>query len=480
MARQKLYAAIAQDFANSITAGNFISGDKLPSLREIMAARGVSQSTAMRAMIELEGRGLVVARPRSGYIVSPRSQERGQPESSGLAPTAPAPESAAEPTAVAIKGLIGELFDAFARPDLISLGVAELDPALIPSAALTAAARAAERRYGASVYRKPDVRGLEDLRRSVSRQLARKGVQTSPDEIIITSSQASAMALALRTVIPNGGVVAVESPTYFGILRELEGVGAQVIEIAADPQDGLDVAALIRLADRRRLDAVVLNPVFSNPFGSLMPPQAMRLLTAAMADRGVPVIEDDVYSDLSFDGRVPPALASFDRSGNVLYCGSFSKTVSPALRIGWCWPGKRFGAALAVQKAHAPTTAAPQQFALACFMQGRRYSQHTTRLRDLFASQDAQIRSAIHGAFPPGTAASSPKGGFLYWVRVPAPFEAMRFYREALDIGVSIAPGPLFSATRRYSNCIRLSFGLRMSDKIFGAIEALGQLARKM
>ena len=474
------YQSIVDRLSSAIENGVYRHGERLPSVRSLMTSEGISQSTAVRVMIELETQGFAVSRHRSGFYARRPVLTAARTTSHDLIDIPAPTESSTVPHDVNIQNLIQDLFRAFETPGLIALGAAEVAKNLLPTAELTSAMKRAVRLHGSSIYQTTSPHGVYGLRRAIAVVLQRRGLSITPDEVLITGGETDAMALALRAVTKPGDAVAVESPTFFGVLQVIEEAGLRAIEIATHPTTGIDVDQLIQAADEGKFQVVVLNPTFENPFGCCMEPYALRAVAEAMAQRSIPIIEDDVYSDLSFRSRPAKALASYDTADNTIYCGSFSKVLSPGFRVGWCVPA-RYASKISDLQARRPATVSTlSQFTLFEYLAGRRYSKHVSKLADVFARQKSSIRQLIKDHFPEGTTATNPDGGFLFWIEVPSPFDAMCFYRRALDAGISIAPGPIFSASGRFKQAFRLSVGRRLTPEVKTAIRALGKIAHEM
>jgi DNA-binding transcriptional MocR family regulator len=474
-----LYLELAERIAGAIKMRTYAPGERLPSVRALMQSEAVSQATAMRAMVELENRGLVVSYQRSGFYVKASTSKPSdiQRNSAELLRVPQPTETSFEPSPVNIQHLTRDLLRAFQMPGLMAFGAAELAANLLPSAELKTAARDALRKHGAHILTTPGPHGLAGLRQAVARVLATRGMVVAAQDVLITAGESDAMALALRAVTKPGDIVAVESPTYFGILQEIEEAGLRAVEISTDPKTGIDVDELIRKADDTGIQAVVLNPTFENPFGCCMQPQAVRAVVEAMGKRSIPIIEDDVYGDLGFEGVRTRALASFDTEGNTIHCGSFSKVLSPGLRVGWCVPGKYADEIMALQERRPAHVSTLSQCTLIEYLAGRKYARHCNSITALFEHQKPVIREIMREHFPAGTTATDPSGGFLFWVEVPAPFDAMLFYRLALGAGISIAPGPIFSASGRFARAFRLSMGRKLTPEVRKALKTLGKIA---
>ncbi len=477
-----LYLEIADRLAGAIRLRTYAPGDRLPSVRALMRTEAVSQATAIHAMVELENRGLVVSHQRSGFFVKPPLPKPniGAVDNAGALPVPKPTQSSIEPSAVSIQDLARDLLRAFQTPGLLSFGAAELAANLLPSTDLKVATRNALRKQGAHILATPGPHGLAGLRQAVARLLATRGMVVSAHDVLITAGETDAMALALRAVTKPGYIVAVESPTYFGILQEIEEAGLQALEISTNPKTGIDVDELTRKADEIGIQAVILNPTFENPFGCCMEPHALRAVVEAMQKRSIPVIEDDVYADLGFEGMRTRSMASFDTAGNTIYCGSFSKVLSPGLRVGWCVPGKYAEKVMALQERRPANVSTLAQSTLIEYLAGRRYAKHCGRITGMFEYQKPIIRDIIKEHFPVGTTATDPAGGFLFWVEIPAPFDAMIFYRKALAAGISIAPGPIFSASGRFGRAFRLSVGRKLTPEARRAVKTLGKIAHEV
>ena len=467
------YQAIARKLIAQIESGVFRDGERLPSVRKIMLQEGVSLTTAARALQEVEDAGFATSKPRSGIYARVTARARTKPADEALQPTA----TARSGHKVTIHHMVEQIFHEAGSPGLVALGSAEIDARLQPYADLNRTLGAMARKLGAATTHYCLPPGYLPLRQQIARLMATRGIVTTPDDIVVTAGESEAKEIALRAVTRPGDLVAVESPTYFGILQWLEKLQLRAVEIATHPATGLSVEALERVMKRQRVAAIAINPTFQNPFGCVMAPDVARSLLALAAAHDVPVIEDDVYSDLYFGAARHLPVKAYDERDQVIYCSSLSKTLAPGLRIGWYVKNKARAALDSMQMTRNFGTSALPQILLAEYLGSGRYERHARGLRHLFAAQNPVIRAAILDAFPEGTKVSSPQGGYVYWVDVPAPFDAMQFRGKALQAGISLSPGPLFSASGRFANALRLCFGHAYTDGTARAIARLGALA---
>jgi DNA-binding transcriptional MocR family regulator len=467
-----LYEQVADKVEKLIRTGALRAGDRLPSVRRAGAQHGVSLTTAVQAYVTLENRGLIEARPKSGFFV--RSLLREQL----LEPTVSKPARAAK--LVGLADLQARLFDAARLPDVVPLGAAYPGAENLPVARLGRIMAGVARTAGAAgiVYDMPP--GSEKLRREIARRSLDWGSNLSPEEIITTCGGTEALGLCLRAVTKPGDVVAVESPTYFGVLQQIEELRLRAVEIPMHPRDGMDLDALERVVKKQRLAACLAVPNFNNPLGSLMPPAHKLRLLEILARREIPLIEDDINGALAHDEVSPHVAQGADRLGLVMLCGAFSKTIAPGYRVGWVAPGRFFERVKSLKFTNTLATASLPQFAIAEFLANGGYDHHRRALCRNFREQISRMSEAIAEAFPPGTKLTRPRGGFVLWVELPKNVSALELHDRALREKISIAPGPMFSASRQFGNFIRLNCGHPWSPRIESAIGALGQMVRKL
>jgi len=463
------YEQLAELITGLVDDGVLRPGSRAPSLRRLCKDQRTSLSTALQAYQLLEDRGVLEARPRSGFYVSHRARVRLE------APSISAPPG--RPTSVAISATLLKLLEHAADPRLVPLGCA------IPSAELLAAGRLdrflsrAARVKGMhyNVYTAP--KGDMLLRQQITRRALRWGKAQSPEDIIITSGCTEALTLALRSVSRPGDTVAIESPTYFGLLHVLEASDLKALELPTDPASGVDLEALERALETKSVTACLLSSSFNNPLGCTMPDDSKIALLRLLAKHDVPLIEDDVYGDIYFGAERPKPFSALDPSGDTIYCSSFSKTIAPGYRIGWLATRRHMQRVLEYKLASTLSSPALPQAALADFLSCGGYDSHLRRIRRTFAENIDQMIRAIARSFPSGTKVSRPAGGFVLWVELPKPIDGHTLFDEALQHGICFAPGNAFSASGRYGHFLRLSCGHSWDRRIEAGVTTLGALA---
>jgi DNA-binding transcriptional MocR family regulator len=216
---------------------------------------------------------------------------------------------------------------------------------------------------------------------------------------------------------------------------------------------------------------------FQNPLGSLMPDEKKRALVELLTRHEVPLIEDDVYGELYFGSKRPLPAKAFDTKGLVLHCSSFSKCLAPGYRIGWAAPGRYSQAVARLKLTTTLSASAPAQAALADYLAKGSYDRHLRQLRHTLSVQQSAVMQAVVRHFPSGTKATRPNGGYFLWIELPGKSNALAIHRQALSLGISVAPGPMFSAQRGFVNCLRLNYGHVWDERAEAALVALGRLA---
>jgi DNA-binding transcriptional MocR family regulator len=274
--------------------------------------------------------------------------------------------------------------------------------------------------------------------------------------------------------------VAIERPTYFGIFNLLKSLGLRALEVPTDPVTGPDLNFLEKAVAKKQLDAALFVPNFNNPTGSLMPDAHKQALVAMLAEREIPLVEDDIYGEMYFGKTRPRTCKSYDTNGLVLYCSSLSKTLAPGYRIGWCQPGRYTKRVLQNKLTHCVSSTTPTQAAIAQFCETGRLDLHFRHLRKALHTQCLRYLQAIAEYFPPETRVSQPLGGYVLWLELPESVDAFHLYHRARQHQINIAPGQIFSTDGQFSHHIRLGFGTPFSPEIEGSLRTLGRLVREM
>jgi DNA-binding transcriptional MocR family regulator len=467
----KLYEELAGHISGLIQDGTLRAGERVPSVRDVVRERRVSPATAMRAYQLLEARGLIETRPRSGYYVSePRERRVAEPRKARSAPRT---------TRVDVSELVFQILDAARDRDVVPLGSAFPSPTLFPWPRLARYLGSAARNMDpwSTVESLPP--GSSELRRQIARRYLKFGTNVSADEIVITGGALEALNLSLQVVTRPGDAVAIESPAFYGCLQAVEMLGLKAVEIPTNPRDGVDLGALAQAIEQHGIRACWLMTHFQNPLGATMAEAKKRDLVTLLEKRGVPLIEDDVYAELYFGEDRPRPAKAFASKGGVLHCSSFSKSLAPGYRLGWVAAG-RFASDVQKRKiATSISTSLPIQDGIASYLRQDGYDAHLAKLRATLSAQQGALLASLQKHFPNGYRVTRPEGGYFVWVELPRGADALELHRLALERGISIAPGPIFSPRREFRNCVRLNYGHPWTAEMERAIATLGQLVRQ-
>ncbi len=462
------YDQVSRYINQLIEKGDLKPGDKAPSLRKLSKQLGVSIATVTQSYVNLEDQGVLTARPQSGFYINALVDQISDLSKSSAKP--------GQPRRVRFGGLFEEVFRNANNPRLAPFGTSNPSMDFMPVKSLTRATRSIISRYPQKSMDYLFPPGDLKLREQIAQHYSLTNTRVSAKDIIITSGATEALSISLRTVAKRGDIIAVESPTYFAVLRMIEQMGMLAVEIETDPVTGLDLDALEEAFDTMDITAVLASPNTSNPLGSQMPENKKRNLVNLLAERDIPLIEDDVYGSVYFGDRPPRPAKSYDLNDIVLSCSSFSKTLAPGHRVGWVVPGRYHKKFLQYKQAWSSATSSINQLAIAEFLSSGQYDRHLVRLRIAMREQVEKGRYLIAKNFPDGTRVSNPHGGSVLWVEMPSDCDSIDIFNRALEHSIAITPGILFSATRRYRNCLRINCGFPWSDENVEALAKLGKI----
>lgn len=463
---EHLYLHLAESIERQILDNILRIGDKLPSVRALSKKHGISMSTTLQAYYHLESKGLIESRPQSGYYVRFNTQHfPQQPDKSKPLPTAQSKN---------VDAIISEVYDDWHDDKVTRFSLSVPAPELLPLAPLNKAMLRALRESRANATYYENVRGNEELRRQIARWSLNWDAHLQPEDLITTSGCMNAISYCLMALTKRGDTIAIESPAYFGTLRLLNSLGLRVLELPTHPETGVDPDDVRKAIEKHHIKACLFVTNFSNPLGFCMPDEQKKELVKLLSFHGIPLIEDDLYGDVYFGKQRPKSCKTFDEEGNVLWCGSVSKTLAPGYRVGWVAPGKYYEQIKQLKLYHAITSATPEQQAVANFLGTGRYEHHLRKMRTALHANSLQYIRAIGEYFPEGTRVSHPKGGYILWVELDKSIDTYDLYHEAMLHKISIAPGIIFSSQDRYRNCMRLSYGMQWTPELERALKKLG------
>jgi DNA-binding transcriptional MocR family regulator len=462
-----LYRQVIDLISEYIDSGALRPGDRLPSLRKMSEAAGVSVPTVRQAYIELERQRRVESRPKSGFYV------RHMAANDIVRPT---PSFEGDPAPLVCRTLMERVYKGINDPGLVPLGIANPTMARPAAKALHRAmkrvmARAEDRSIGYA----PTL-GEPSLRRQIAyHYLDTTGVQVDPEHIGITNGGQEALLLALKAVASEGDIIAVETPTYHGLLELIDSLGMLAIEVETCPEEGIVIAELERTLQTHDVRACMFSTTLSNPLGVTMPQKDRRRLVDLLERYDTVLIEDDVYGDLRFDGVRPMPAQFLGGRARIITCGSFSKTAAPGYRIGWVVTDRFIDNIELLKRSFSCSSGLLQQLTLAEFLATGDYVRHLTALRPVLKQNAERMAALVGEHFPAETRTSKPVGGAVLWLELPGSVDAEALFDKALAAGISITPGHIFSPCSCYGNFLRLSYGHPWTERTENAMRWLGQ-----
>ena len=469
----KKYEKLADEIAQSIRDGVLRRGEKLPSVRQASASRNINASTVFQAYYLLEARGLIAARERSGYFVTGAASHIQQ-----LSKTNELTNS--EATNVDVSELVFEILDAVRARNVVPLGSAFPSPLLFPLNKLAKNMSSSVQSMDPWTTVTDISPGDEELRRQIALRYMVDGVRVPIEEIVITGGAMEALNLCLSAVTKPGDTIIIECPTFYASLQAIERNGLKAVEVPSHPGEGIDLNALKDAIIKHKPKACWLMTNFQNPTGSLMSDDKKKELVALITKYQVPLIEDDVYNELYFGDKRPIPAKAYDTEELVMHCSSFSKCLAPGYRVGWVSPGRFSQLVERTKLTTTLATSVPAQLALAQYLGKGGYDRHLRSLRHTLLIQQIQFIDAIEQYFPAGTQLTKPSGGYFLWLKLPDDLDALKVHQLALAEGISIAPGPMFSAQRGFKDHVRLNYGHIWGSDIDTALAKVGKITAKL
>lgn len=471
-----LYHQLAAEIISQIETGIYKVGDKLPGVRIASTQRGVSAATVVAAYNELLNGGYVESRPRSGFYVNQlANMELALPQIS---------QHKMIPRDVVDQQMILELFHQIQERADVNLGSAVPDLRILPSALVekSIVKMARLERLNICSY-ESYARGNFELRQQIAKRMALLGCQLNVDDIVITNGCQEALLLSLKAVANPGDYIAIESPSYYGLMQIIQHLGLQAIEIPTDPVEGISLDALQLAMDHWPIKACLVVSNFSNPLGASLSDAKKKALVSLCRKYKVNLVEDDIYGDLAYGQQRPSVCKRFDEK--VIYCSSFSKALAPGLRVGWV-ASRQFAPTIGQLKfmssMSCPTIV---QYAVADILQSGKYERHLRTMRLQIAKSMRELIVAIERYLPAGTRITQPSGGFVLWAELPTEnlvsknFDTYDLTLRLLEEGIAVAPGKIFTTTQKYKNCLRLSSGGYWSPQKEKALKRVGELIRQ-
>lgn len=464
----KQWQIVRDWIVRQIGSGEWPAESRLPSIRALARLFETSITTVQRALNDLEANAYVTSVARVGYFVS----------MSGRAAVDDGFELSS--VSVDVNHAVVAMLSQAASSTTASLSSAVLHGELTPHVLLNKCQSVLANKADPSHAALVPPPGLAALRRRIAGLMLARGVVCGPDDILVTSGDTIALELALEAVAPKGGAtVAIETPTYYGILQTIERLGMRALPIRTDAEHGIDLDHLEQALRHTKVDVIFLNPTLQNPRGFIMPDASRARLSTLAREAKVPIIEDDIFFDLTPEQARPRAIKSYDTTGQTIYCSSFSKSVAPGYRVGWCVAGKFRDAIVAQMFSRNLAVSSLAQNVLNEFI-GRGYmDEHCSKLRAQLATLTDFVDTFVRQKMPAGCTYRAPQGGFIHWIELPPHTDMARFQRLTVERGCPMASSDIFFANHHASTGLRLCLGRTLSPQVLHSFTILAECAHE-
>ena len=464
----KLYESLAEEITLQINNGYFQPGDKLPSIRQMSKTHGVSISTVQEAYRLLEDRQVAEVRIKSGYYVMSGSST--VPKLLNISRPDPTPVNISQWEAI-----VGLLYNHEDHHTLaLGKGTPNVNCATIQPLFKLISRLSRSEQINQLTY--DSLQGSETLRREITRLMTHSACQLHYDDIVTTTGCQEALSCSMRAVTQADDVIAIESPSFYGTMQIIQALGLKALEIPTHPESGVSIEALEMALEQWPIKALLITPTCNNPLGYVMPDDHKQRLLTLANQHDFAIIEDDIYGDLAYANPRPRSVKSYDTEGRVLYCSSFSKTVSPAFRTGWCAPGRYIEKFKHMKYVSTACGSVLQPRAIAEFVAKGHYNRHIKTMRAQYLRNRDILIELVTRHFPDNIRMSYPQGGYLLWISLDENIDTTILNQQLAVHHFSIAPGSVFTASKKFSHCLRINYAQDMTPAVRNAIEILGQV----
>lgn len=460
-----VYMQIRNQIRDKILSGELRAGFRLPPERSLAETLKVNRSTVLNAYRELKADALVTSHMGQGTTVIPFGSYN-HPAGVQSCESVPWRQYFSESAVRAREPLLRDLMEISVQDDVISFAAGIAPPELYPMELIRKTFREMLSRYGPSCFLHCPTEGHYPLRESISQLLKSRGIQASAEEVIILSGSQQGLDILSKIFIDPGDIVIVEEPSFFCALQIFEGAGARLLSVPVD-ENGMRLDALEQLLTRYKPKLIYTMPTYQNPSGVVMSlKRRMKLLDIAYR-YGIPILEDDPYSELRYEGERLPTLKELDQHGYVLYLSTFSKVLFPGLRIGWLTAPR----AVIEQAAYIKQTAdlhsnSLSQWMLDMFLRQDLLSKHILKVRTEYAERRDKMLEALEKNASDDIYWNRPAGGLYLWCRLPDQIKQSRLVARAEEQRVAFVPGSPFFIDSQGENYLRLNFTFADGNKI--------------
>jgi GntR family transcriptional regulator of abcA and norABC len=466
-----LHLQIKEYIKKKIQTGEWSVGNKIPSQRKLAELFDVNRSTVTAALDELRADGLVEGKSGGGTIVLNNSwsllYDKKLPDWNSYVQ-----DSLHLPNQPII-----QLMNKFeSAANIIQLGTGAPSPELFSSERMNRVLQKLPERMKSSGYINP--MGLLDLRKQVSKNLKNKGIDASPESILIVSGAQQALQLISLGILPRGSNVLVEKPSYLNSVQLFQSMGFRLTGIPMD-REGVEIKDLENYKRINHGSVLFTIPSFHNPTGNVMSLKRRIELLEVCSEQQLPIIEDDAYQDLWLDTPPPPPLKAIDKNGIVVYLGTTSKQLDPGLRIGWVVGPEPIIERMADIKVQADNgSSSLSQWAVAEWLESGLMDEHLISVREQLRMRRAVMLDSLNENFSDIAGWIPPSGGFYIWIKLNKRIPYAKLFNKILEKGVLVNPGCIYGTDSQ--TCLRLSYSYASLTDIKIGIEIISSVIREL
>ncbi|MBV9229749.1 MAG: PLP-dependent aminotransferase family protein [Chloroflexi bacterium] len=476
-----LYRQICQGLREAIISGELAEGTRLPTERALAQELGVNRTTIMNAYNELASEGLIEGHVGRGTLVKRSYFSQDEEPFDQEIPSWLFGLSAGEDAALGPDArVLSELSSMSERKEIISLSAGSPPPDLLPAEQFRSIFTEGLLNARQAALGYCPVEGLQSLRRGIAARMRKRGVHVDIQHILILSGSTQGIGVIGRFLLNPGDEVVVEVPTYLGAIQTFRALGARVLGVPVD-SEGMRVDLLESILARRHPRFIYTSPTFQNPTGVVMSTERRRRLLLLARRYQIPILEDDPYGEIYFEGKAPQPLKALDTRGNVLYISTYSKILAPGVRVAWLAAPEPLIERLSLHKqVFDLNTNAIGQWVVSEFLQRNLLDPHLAMLRQRYQQKRDVMLEAIKTYWPDNVRINHPAGGFHLWCRLPGDMRARTLLREAAHEQVAFVIGEPFHVDGGGHQYIRLSFASPEEAHIEEGIHRLGNAMKRI
>ncbi|MDL2234206.1 PLP-dependent aminotransferase family protein [Ruminococcaceae bacterium OttesenSCG-928-L11] len=472
-----LYQQIVEQVRAMVLNGTLPAGYRLPPERKLADALSVNRTTILNAYRELKAEGLIGSHVGQGTVVLAAQESESTPPATASRPIWS--HYLSDYAGQFSQFQMNDLLDFANRTDVISFATGMAAPECGPAEALRGIEERVLTEDGGQYLMHSPVEGFHSLRVEIAGYMSQRGAYCTPGEVFVTSGSQQGIELVAQALLNPGDIVVMEEPTYFPAIQVFKAMGARIMGVPVD-EEGMQLSVLELLLQRYRPKLIYTVPTFHNPTGTELSMERRKWLMALSRQYRIPVVEDDAYGELRYDGTALPTLKSMDSAGLVIHLNTFSKMIYPGLRIGWVVADRKLvDTLIAIRQVVDIHTNCLSQKIVERFVASGQLGTHLETVTKAYRHKRDTMLRALRQYAPEGMRWTTPAGGYYIWVTLPPGVACDKLLHRAERHKVAFVPGTLFSTTGQETGRMRLNFTFAAEHQIEPGIRRLCEAIRE-